>query len=435
MNITEIITIVGTSFTIIATIVGATVYVTRVISTINEKKLQAENENLSQKLIQMEMNYKEISERMSTIQRRGSAALVQKMEIDAEVTLAKKTLRVAACSILVPYPFANDEEFVFLSIDSEAADKLKRTRIPIGKGVAGYVYNSGRPHISGDPQRDLKFFDKVDARSGFKTENILCLPLLTSHGTVGVMNFVNKIADDVFNDNDLELALRISQNITPKVAAFCVDHSNFDILDLSSSKEAKEATVIITDLSRSSLLTSSMSMPVVEDLFNEYFERIIEIGFKYGGVVDKYLGDGFIMHFNISRPIRDHRMAAVKSSLAMVQEFAKLRQSWTNYGFPASKVYHRIAVESGDVYEVFLGHPQYRQATLMGEALIAASNLLDAANRTKDLIIVGQDIHRNIGDNLVAREIPKEQLGKAEVLISSAYELIKLKDANIAYNY
>lgn len=423
LSLVDWITIISGVVAIVGAVVGVTVYTTRLLLTMGEKSLREDKEQLEQKLAILELRYKESMSQIETIQKTGSASLVKKVQIDTEVTTAKNYLNVTACSVLVPYPLSGKKEFIFLSVDSEAADRLKKTRIPLDVGIAGYVYATGNPYTTVEAQKDVKFFNKADSRSGFKTENMLCLPLMHDNKPIGVIQFINKSGGGQFNEMDLTLAERIIQNLSPKVYDFCQDPDNFDILGLGSEKPEKDATIIVCDLSNSSALTSSLPMSIVEDLFNEYLEKIVEIGFKYGGTIDKFLGDGLIMHFNVSRPINNHAVTAVRAAIEMIQEFAALRDSWEKYGFPASKLFNRISIESGPIFEVMLGHPQYRHLTLIGECLIRASYLSTSADRDRDIIIIGPDAHKRLGNLFNTKSVPIEKLGKARALISIAYEI------------
>lgn len=423
MSITDWVTIISSIVAILGVVVGLTTYLTRMSSSLAEQHLKQENQRLTEKVASQEVINKDLANKLATIQKTGSASFIQKSAIDAEVSIAKNLLSVAACSILVPYPLSNTPEFVFLSIDSEASERLRRTRIPLNKGIVGYVFKNGKPYSSADTQDDLKFFDKADSRSGFKTENILCLPITFDNQTIGVIQFLNKVGGSDFDKNDLDIAGRILSSITPKITEFCKEPDNFEILGLGSDTEAKDATVMVCDISNSSTLSSSLPLSVVEDIFNEYLEHLSEIGFKYGATIDKFMGDGFILHFNISRSIKNHRIIALQAANEMKKEFVSLRSSWVRYGFPASNIYNRITIESGPVHEIMLGHPQYRQLTLIGDCLIIASYLSSASPRNKDIIIVGENTYHEIKSHSQGLPIPRENLGKAISMINSAYEI------------
>src|SRR5439155_3572510 len=70
------------------------------------------------------------------------------------------------------------------------------------KGVAGWVLQQGKPALVSDVGRDKRFYAGVDRRSGAQTRELLCAPLRTRHGTIGVIELRNK-REGAFTQEDL----------------------------------------------------------------------------------------------------------------------------------------------------------------------------------------------------------------------------------------
>ena len=88
---------------------------------------------------------------------------------------------------------------------TRVAHGLDRIRIPMTAGIAGYVARSGDSVIINDPYNDERFDKEVDRKSGYKTCNILALPIVDSQGSIlGVFQALNKMTSiGYFNDSDL----------------------------------------------------------------------------------------------------------------------------------------------------------------------------------------------------------------------------------------
>eukprot|EP01104_Vermistella_antarctica_P007904 TRINITY_DN1957_c0_g2_i2.p1 TRINITY_DN1957_c0_g2~~TRINITY_DN1957_c0_g2_i2.p1 ORF type:complete len:268 (-),score=25.35 TRINITY_DN1957_c0_g2_i2:101-904(-) len=68
--------------------------------------------------------------------------------------------------------------------------------IPLSMGIAGHVATTGQPLHVPDCYQDPRFNPAVDKRTGYRTMNIICAPVLDKHGNVvGVLEAVNKRAD------------------------------------------------------------------------------------------------------------------------------------------------------------------------------------------------------------------------------------------------
>lgn len=66
-------------------------------------------------------------------------------------------------------------------------------RLPLGKGLAGYVAKTGETINIRDAYRDPRFNPEIDRKSGYKTETVLCMPLRDKQGTIlGAFQFLNK---------------------------------------------------------------------------------------------------------------------------------------------------------------------------------------------------------------------------------------------------
>jgi len=106
---------------------------------------------------------------------------------------------------------------------------------------------------------------------------------------------------------------------------------------------------LFADITRSSALLNKIRTGEVIDLLNEYFDRLGSIALRYGGTIDKFLGDGLMVRFNIPRRIANYEVAAVKAGLAMQAEFEQIRLEWQRLGRPVEGLGNRIGLASGPV--------------------------------------------------------------------------------------
>jgi len=80
--------------------------------------------------------------------------------------------------------------------------KKDEVRIPKDSGVAGWVFQNKSPLIINDAYGDPRFFREVDKKTGFKTRNILCIPLINrTQECIGTLQAINKKTGD-FNEDD-----------------------------------------------------------------------------------------------------------------------------------------------------------------------------------------------------------------------------------------
>jgi sigma-B regulation protein RsbU (phosphoserine phosphatase) len=83
-------------------------------------------------------------------------------------------------------------------------------RLPLGKGIAGHVAATGEIVNIPDAYADPRFNPDVDKRTGFRTHNILCLPIRNKGGKiVAALQLLNK-RKGPFSDEDSDFLLTLS---------------------------------------------------------------------------------------------------------------------------------------------------------------------------------------------------------------------------------
>lgn len=97
--------------------------------------------------------------------------------------------------------------------------EMLEIKVPISPmSIAGYVALSQLPLMISDPYNAeelkeihprLRFADKFDKNSDFKTTNILCVPILNAGVMMGVMQIINK-QQGSFDDADLQMAQELT---------------------------------------------------------------------------------------------------------------------------------------------------------------------------------------------------------------------------------
>lgn len=109
--------------------------------------------------------------------------------IENLLQLAAQSLNADAASVLVRD--GDEGGLKFLVAIGRVADKLMEIRIPPGRGVVGFVFQSGQP-MAVDVSQDPNFYPMVDSATGYRTLITLATPLRVGAEVVGVLQFVNR---------------------------------------------------------------------------------------------------------------------------------------------------------------------------------------------------------------------------------------------------
>lgn len=98
-----------------------------------------------------------------------------------------------------------EDELVFVAVAGDRSDELMNFRIPADAGIAGWVNTHKKAALVSDVRKDERWISAVDQSIGFHTQSLMAVPLILEDRVLGVMEVVNSLSEDLFNDKDLEL--------------------------------------------------------------------------------------------------------------------------------------------------------------------------------------------------------------------------------------
>src|SRR3954470_18430450 len=124
-----------------------------------------------------------------------SQALSQQTHVDALIDRALRTaldvVNAENGSLLLADP--KTERLVFRHVVGEQASLLRDKAFSWHEGLAGAVFHSGKPEIIVDAKKDLRHFHAISAPTGFRTKDMIILPLKQWQGDpIGVLSVLNK---------------------------------------------------------------------------------------------------------------------------------------------------------------------------------------------------------------------------------------------------
>jgi Nif-specific regulatory protein len=185
----------------------------------------------------------------------------------------KTVFRVEGASLALHDPERN--EFYFIRTVEEEQngdhDRKKKMRFPDHLGVAGWVLRERRPALIPDVSKDDRFFKGIDIQQDFETRSMICLPLLSRQGLIGILYALNKI-DGEFTDRDVKLLETLSGTI-----AIAIENAQLygDLKQYASSLEQENLRLRSEVQSRFNLQGVVGSSPAMRRLF-DLLEKVIE---------------------------------------------------------------------------------------------------------------------------------------------------------------
>lgn len=131
--------------------------------------------------------------------------------LDYAMKFSEEFINAEASSI---YELDEEKDELFIRVArGEKKDLIKKVRLKVGEGVAGWVVQTGEPMVIQDVYKEKKFSNKYDRMSGFKTRSLLCVPLILRGKTIGAIQVLNKKNHKHFTKADQEILISLSQQI------------------------------------------------------------------------------------------------------------------------------------------------------------------------------------------------------------------------------
>jgi len=99
------------------------------------------------------------------------------------------------------------KELYFKASLGKKSQEIKKYRVRVGQGIAGWVAEKGEALIVNDVNRDSKWDKDFDNAIKFQTKSIICIPLKLEKEILGVIELINKKDRTYFNKSDEEILI------------------------------------------------------------------------------------------------------------------------------------------------------------------------------------------------------------------------------------
>lgn len=227
------------------------------------------------------------------------------------------------------------------------------------QSIAGYVAMAQQPLIINDPYDDeqlkaihlrLKFDKKFDQNSQFKTDNILCIPVMNAGVLMGVMQVINTDNEGGYDDNDLALALEISDMLGDKFRYELGGTTNpFDYL----VHKNLISDAIIQEITQDSTLKQTVQRLISEHRVpEEEIGNAISVHFQVPYIA--YLPDKYHLYQNDAKLNLSYLKRNYVAVVADVRENPIVIMSEPNNASLLMEIESALGIES---YEIAVGLP------------------------------------------------------------------------------
>jgi len=310
-------------------------------------------------------------------------------------------------------------------LDSDT-DSLSRS------GIVGYIAGRGETLRINSRDDALLYMHREDELQRFGSDRLLGVPIISQGKVIGVILVFNKLEGRFSaNDEDVLQSIAASVSIALENARLYASMVGMvarereirqvfqkftpkEVLDKMLQKTAAHAggveehkvlTLLNVDLRGFSTTAANLGPRKTVALLNHFFEVMGKIVFKQKGIVDKYLGDGFLALFGAPGTLKDHADRAVKSALqmraalpAVNRELQRRLQVNVEIG---------ISIHTGMVVVGNLGFDMKMDYTVIGDAVNTVFRMQDLARSHTNCVLVSKETFTSMGIRVPTRPWPK----------------------------
>jgi adenylate cyclase len=304
----------------------------------------------------------------------------------------------------------------------ELVPRISKSRLGEGSASARHVPQSiARKAVS---ERVAILTDNAAEDERFKGKSILVqsvrsamgAPLVASDGTVvGLIYVDNLTATHAFTDEDLEFLIAFSgvasvamensqlsdrirrealvlsnfqRYFSPDLAKMIAEHG--EEVKLSGTK--RPVVILFSDIRGFTPMSEKMEPDDVAQLLREYFTEMVEIVFRHGGTLDKFIGDAIMALWGAPFSTPDDADKAMAAAIEMQRALVPLNEHWTAGGKPEISI--GVGINWGEVFAGNVGSEQRLEYTVLGDAVNTASRLCSKA--AKGEIMISEPFYKRL---------------------------------------
>ena len=196
--------------------------------------------------------------------------------------------------------------------------------------------------------------------------------------------------------------------------------------DLDLSYERKKLTIFFSDIVGFTQITDMIEPEALSSLLNEYLNEMSIIAVKYGGTIDKFIGDA-IMIFYGDTDFSDEDepgKQCIRMALEMIKKTEALSEGWIAKGSP-SHLKIRIGINTGFCTVGNFGSSNRMDYTIIGGQVNIASRLEKISDANS--ITISNSTYKLVKD-IVVVEPPVSRAIKGISHSIEVYKVIRLKD-------
>lgn len=150
---------------------------------------------------------------------------------------------------------------------------------------------------------------------------------------------------------------------------------------------ARDITILFSDIRGFTTLSETRTPEQVVDLLNRYFTRQVDVIFRNGGTLDKFIGDAVMAFWNAPTDSPDHAERAVTAAIEMTQALDDFKRELAAGGEGLGDFDVGIGLHTGPAVVGFLGSDTRMEYTAIGDTVNLGSRIESATKGVARVLV------------------------------------------------
>ena len=243
----------------------------------------------------------------------------------------------------------------------------------------------------------VELIDFAESRSHILYEENLSI-LRTDSDETHINLTISPVFEDGINSGsvisfeDLSDINKVKSTFKKYVSENIVDELLLNDSSLELGGVEQDVCVLFSDIRGFTAMSETLEPSKVVKLLNAFFDKMIDVVFKYNGTLDKIIGDELMVLYGAPLKKKDDIKNAVNTAKEMFTTLDKFNKEMVADGFPELSI--GIGINYGKVICGNIGSEQQMNYTVIGDTVNLASRLCSAANPGE--IIISDSVHKEL---------------------------------------
>ncbi len=160
-------------------------------------------------------------------------------------------------------------------------------------------------------------------------------------------------------------------------------------LSRDTKPQAREITILFSDIRGFTTLSETRTPEAVVELLNRYFSQQVEVVFRHGGTLDKFIGDAIMAFWNAPADNPQHAADAVQAAIEMGEALDRFKQELAATDGSLGDFDIGIGLHTGPAVVGFLGSDDRLDYTAIGDTVNLASRIEGCTKGVARVLVSG----------------------------------------------